>query len=117
MKRPHIIAVGRLHAVEISAAWAKIHFRGGDGKALRTPPFRHALRLRQRLPEERARGIEAARDDERVLVRFDDKGAETRQRLPTTFHRAVFADDVVALDNCLEAHAHCQSRLPFFLDE
>ena len=72
---PHGAAVGRLHAVVIGAADAQIHFRGDHGEALRAPPMLHALRIGEAFPQQIARRIEHARDDE-VFVRLLSPGHE-----------------------------------------
>ena len=61
---PHLLAVRRAQAVVEHAAGPEIERAGDPNEALRPPPMFQALELAMRLPDEIARRIEHAGDDE-----------------------------------------------------
>src|SRR5579862_768185 len=60
---PELLPIRRLHAAEEFSSNPKIHLANGRGKALRSPPLHHILRVCPRLPNQLAWGIKNSRDN------------------------------------------------------
>src|SRR6185436_11328999 len=60
---PELLAIRSSHAAEKLSSHAKIHLAKRRGKTLRAPPLHHILRVRPRLPNQFAWGIENSRDN------------------------------------------------------
>src|SRR6185437_5957376 len=60
---PALKPIRRLHADERFPSHTKIHFTNGRGKALRSPPLHHVLRVCPRLPNQLAWGIKNSCDN------------------------------------------------------
>src|SRR5262245_50505085 len=66
-RAPKILALGRSHAEEISASHPKVYFAGWRGELFRPPPAHQMLRISPCLPDQFARRVEDASDDEFTL--------------------------------------------------
>ena len=60
---PELLAIRSSHAAEKSSSDAKINLAKWRGKTLRAPPLHYILRVRPRLPNQFAWGIENPRDN------------------------------------------------------